>query len=247
MTSQPWKRRVVLGDGQVVLYEGDCLEILPHIEGVDAVVTDPPYGIGFKYTDAYTDTANGYGQWIWRVIESAESIASDGAPCFVFQAMSTCKNWATWFPRDWRIFASCKNFVQMRQTAMQYAWDPVLCWWKEGARHHPDKSSIARDWVIVDTALAVSRTNDIARQHPCPRQIDAMIPLVRYCIPNGIVLDPFMGSGTTGVAAVQLGRRFIGIELEPKYFDIAIERITHALAQPRLFEDQPAPTQEALI
>ena len=68
-----------------------------------------------------------------------------------------------------------------------------------------------------------------------------------WVVPNGTVLDPFMGSGTTGVACVKLGRRFIGIEIEPKYFDIACKRIAAAYAQPDLFVAAPAPKPEQAV
>jgi DNA modification methylase len=72
-----------------------------------------------------------------------------------------------------------------------------------------------------------------------------MMNIVRWT--EGVVLDPFMGSGTTGVACIKLGRRFIGIEIEPKYFDIACRRIEEAWKQPRLFEEpRPKPQQAAL-
>ena len=65
---------------------------------------------------------------------------------------------------------------------------------------------------------------------------------------RGMVLDPFMGSGTTGVACAKLGRKFIGIEIEPKYYEIALKRIDEAYRQPRLFQDAPPkPKQEALL
>lgn len=79
------------------------------------------------------------------------------------------------------------------------------------------------------------------------KPVDVLRDMLEVVSDGGIILDPFLGSGTTGVAAVQLGRKFIGVEIEPRYFDIAVERITHALAQPRLFHDAPAPQQEALL
>jgi hypothetical protein len=71
--------------------------------------------------------------------------------------------------------------------------------------------------------------------------------IVASCVPDGTVLDPFMGSGTTGVACMQLGRKFIGIEIEERYFDIAVERITNAQRQQPLFNEQPQAEQAALI
>jgi DNA modification methylase len=85
--------------------------------------------------------------------------------------------------------------------------------------------------------------------HPCVKPFRAWSKLVGNVTAHGqTILDPFMGSGTTGVAAVKLGRKFIGIEIEPKYFDIACRRISDALARPDLFIEAPKPLkQEAMI
>ena len=83
--------------------------------------------------------------------------------------------------------------------------------------------------------------------HPCPRSLLHVRWLVDWW-GSGVVLDPFMGSGTTGVACARLGRKFIGIEIEPKYFDIACKRIEAAYAQGRLFEAEPQrPEQGRLL
>ena len=113
----------------VRLFCGDCLEILPQLPDgcVDAVVTDPPYGIGFKY-ESHDDTPAGYGRWLWSILESAERLCRPGSPVFVWQAMLNVRRLAEWFPREWRLFAAAKNFVQMRPCAMQYAYDPVVVW-----------------------------------------------------------------------------------------------------------------------
>jgi DNA modification methylase len=76
------------------------------------------------------------------------------------------------------------------------------------------------------------------RVHPNEKPVALMVRLIRKC-PRNLILDPFMGSGTTGVAAVKLGRAFIGIEIEERYFSIACRRIEEALKQPDLFIEQP--------
>jgi DNA modification methylase len=84
----------------------------------------------------------------------------------------------------------------------------------------------------------------VSKDHPCPFPVEIVEPLVRASVPkDGIVLDPFMGSGTTGVACVNLGRSFIGIELDPGYFDIAVNRITDAHKQADFFVEKPAPVK----
>ena len=236
-------------DGSVRLWLGDCLEVLPTLpeHSVDAVVTDPPYGIGFKY-ESHVDTPEGYGEWIWSIVSLAESKCVDASPIFVWQAQSNAKHFAEWFPRDWRIFIQAKNFVQIRKVAMNYAYEPVLCWWTPGdSPWWSSDGPMNRDWFVADSASAVADTTSLARQHPCPRQPDVVEYIVRtWARPLANTLDPFMGSGTTGVACVRTGRKFLGIEKEPKYFDIAVKRIEAELNRAPLF-DAPAEIQRELI
>jgi DNA modification methylase len=219
--------------GDATLYLGDCLEILPTLGPVDAVVTDPPYGIGFKY-ESHDDTPKEYGPWLWSVLELAEGLCTEGSPVFVWQAMLNVRHFSEWFPREWRIFAAAKNFVQMRPTAMQYAHDPVVVWWTPGKPWAAGTAS--RDFHVANTAPVIADPSNIERGHPCPRPLDQVQHIVeQWCRPGGNVLDPFMGSGTTGVACARLGRRFIGVEIEPKCFDIACKRIEREYAQLKLF------------
>jgi DNA modification methylase len=237
-------RKETIAEG-VELYLGDCRDVMgsfPPCFRVDAIVTDPPYGIGFKYESHIDDPAT-YHSFIWPIIETAEKHLVAGGPVFVWQAMPNVRNFHAWFPREWRMFCAAKNFVQVRPTAMQFAWDPVLVWWKEGEK--PFRAdNWGRDFFVADTASIVA---DKAQKfgHPCPRPIDHMdYVLERFVRPASTVLDPFMGSGTTGVAAVKLGRKFIGIEIEPKYFDIACKRISDALKQPDMFIKRPTPAKQ---
>ena len=228
--------------GPVKLVLADCLEWLPTLEAgsVDAVVTDPPFGIGFKY-ESHDDTPENYGPWIWSVIEKCESMCSSGAPVFVWQTMKNCRMFHEWFPRDWRIFAAAKNFVQMRPTAMQYSFDPVVVWWTEGKPWASGTAS--RDFHIANTAPVVAKPWNLERGHPCPRPIDQIQHVVEQWVrPEGTAIDPFTGSGTTAIACIRTGRRFIGCEIERKYFDIACARIDRELDQGRLF-DAPAPKE----
>ena len=207
------------------------------------IFTDPPYGIGFKYSQ-HDDTPEGYGEWIWNIIETAERKCKPGSPIFVFQAMPNVRMFSEWFPRDFRIFAACKNFVQMRPTAMQYAFDPVLVWWTEGEKPYSLGTS-NRDWSIGNTANTTNRKDGDGCGHPCARPLDQMRHIVNQWVkPGGITLDCFMGSGTTGVACAQTGRRFVGVEIDTDYFKIAQKRIENAYAQPLLFEEPPSKTNE---
>ena len=225
--------------GNATLFLGDCLEVmrsLPPCFRVDAVITDPPFGIGFKYA-SHEDNPNGYIEWLWPVIEQAEALCSDGSPVFVWQSGTNIRRLAEWFPRDWRLFIAAKNFVQMRPTAMQWSFDPVVCWWT-GTEKPWSLGTASKDFTIANTAPVIASPSNIEKGHPCPRPLDLMRHVIgQWVRPESTCLDVFMGSGTTGVAAMQLGRKFIGIEIEPKYFDIACERIENAQRQQKLFGD----------
>jgi DNA modification methylase len=231
---------VIIGDA--TLYLGDCRDIIPTLPRVDAVITDPPFGVGFKY-ESHDDSPVGYIDWLWPVIEHAESLCNPGSPVFVWQSGANLRNLPAWFPREWRLFVAAKNFVQMRPTAMQWSWDPVICWWTPGAKPW-SAGTASRDFVIANTAPVVASPENIEKGHPCPRPVDLLDHIVdQWVKPGSTMLDCFMGSGTAGVSAMRLGRKFIGIEREPKYFDIACKRIENAQRQTSLFEPE-APKAE---
>lgn len=230
-------REEILGDGQVRLICADCRDVLPTLGKVDAAVTDPPYGIGFKY-DSHIDDPETYSEFIWPIVESAERLTVPGGPIVVWQSMLNVRKFAQWFPREWRLFCAAKNFVQVRPTAMQYAWDPVLVWWVKGGKPYR-ADNWGRDYFLADT------TAMLKFGHPCPRPLEHMEYVVeRFIRPWALILDPFMGSGTTGVAAVKLGRKFIGIEISSAYFDIACRRISDALKRPGMFIERPKPSKQ---
>jgi site-specific DNA-methyltransferase (adenine-specific) len=237
--------RVEIGDA--VLYRGGCLEILPTLPKVDAVVTDPPFGVGFKYA-SHDDTPVGYIDWLWPLLERAESLCAPGSPVFVWQSGTNLRMAPEWFPRDWRLFVAAKNFVQMRPTAMQWSWDPILCWWTSGAKPWA-AGTASRDFFIANTAPVVASPENIEKGHPCPRPLDLLTHIVSQWVkPGSTMLDCFMGSGTAGVACAKLGRKFIGIEIEPKYFDIACKRIEDAQRQaPLIPHETPKQVQESLF
>jgi DNA modification methylase len=232
--SDPWKRKEVIGDA--VLYLGDCLEILPTLPKVDAVVTDPPYGIGFKYGDAYKDSGGdeymhliaslrGYPLALLQYPEEMMRYVVPilGAPdeCFIwcYNSMNERQSriWGFWgIEPDWsQVKQPAKNPLDRRITAEQV---------NGGVRHY--------DW--CSDLQQVKNVSEEKTSHPCQLPTALTSRIIRFCQAHSI-LDPFMGSGTTGVACMNLGRKFIGIEIEPKYFDIACERITNAQRQVRMF------------
>lgn len=199
---------------------GDCLDVMADMadNSVDAVITDPPYGIGFKYAQHVDDPAT-YEENMKAFVEQTNRLVGDG-PVFVWQAMLNCDKWHRWFPQGFRLFAACKSFVQYRPVSVQYSWDPVVFW------GFPDTepSVYSKDFHIQRKAPFGKNRKRI--EHPCPRPLEQVEYVVRLATNEGAtVLDPFMGSGTTGVACAQLGRNFIGIEIDPGYCEIARERL----------------------
>jgi DNA modification methylase len=214
---------VHLGD-DVTLYCADCLDVLPTLEAgsVDAVITDPPYGIGFKY-DSHNDDPNEYPAFMRALIKQIDRCVN-GGPVFMWQAMLNCTRWHEWLPDDYRIFAACKGFVQYRPTAVQFSWDPVIFW---GNVRFEKPSVYRKDYHEQRKAPFGKGRPKIS--HPCPRPLEQVEYIVNLATLRGdIILDPVMGSGTTGEACVRTGRRFIGIEIDRGYFDIARARIEQA-------------------
>ncbi len=211
--------KVVIGDA--VLYRADCLEVLPTLGKVDAVVTDPPYGIGF---------AGQPTKWQRRAGQASK--AWDNQTADILSVLSCCDEAIVWGG----------NYYGLPPSR---GW---LTWFKPDAP--PSMASAEHAWTSRDMnarlfQYSIGATNPERVGHPTQKPL----ALMRWCLdffPDAqTILDPFMGSGTTGVAALQLGRKFIGIEMDPDYFAIACKRIEEAHKQPRLFPEtkqKPAKT-----
>lgn len=216
--------------GGQTIYHGDCREILPALEAgsVDAVVTDPPFGIGFKYGDKteVTSDPESYWQWLKPMHDECWRILRDGGFSAWWQAQLNFRHFWTWFGDDIHIYASCKSFVQMRKTPINYGYDPVVMTYKPGDVLKPKNPPRSIDYFVANSAAKISDPTRIEKGHPCPRQIDAVEEIVRnFTLPGGIVLDPFLGSGTTGVACLRTDRRLIGIEAEERWCEMAAQRL----------------------
>ena len=195
--------------GDATLYLGDCRDVLPTLGKVDAVVIDPPYGLHKACWDELNIELLAFVR-DWALANSGD--------LFMYGSMKKLPLLLQLRPK--RIVFQCKDYVQLTPSPIQFATDPILAWPRKTINYH------ARDWFAVTTA----DTSLIARTgHPTEKPVRAMLKLINvYTL--GTVLDCFMGSGTTGVACVKLGRKFIGIEIEPRYFDIACRRIERAQA-----------------
>jgi len=226
----PYKRKEVIGD--CTIYLGDCLEILPTLEKVDAVITDPPYG---EKTHSGARTDNGET----KLIEFS-SIDDSTFQRFCRMAVDLARRWVV-MTCEWRhaskaeesglpvirlgVWVKPNGMPQMTGDRPATGWEAVLIMHREGKKKwngggHP----------------AVWTVNKENGEHPTTKPQGLIRKWLNQFTDQGeTILDPFMGSGTTGVACANLGRKFIGIEIEPKYFDIACERITNAYRQERLF------------
>ena len=227
----PIKREVVIGDCRLLL--GDCLPVMRQLPNVDAVLTDPPYGIG---RDGQKKTTGGNG----------------GRKAYEF------KGWDEVRPSD-------ATFAEILKIAPhQIIWGgnyfadllpPTGQWlvWDKGQRINQSDGELA--WTSRRGALRIFELNRVALMtdgavHPTQKPVDLMLWCLGFLNACPTILDPFMGSGTTGVACIKRGHRFIGIEADPEYFDIACERIRKAYAQPDLFVEQtkaPEPVQQPLF
>lgn len=216
-------RKEVIGD--CTLYLGDCLEIMPTLGRVDAVVTDPPYGIdeNSKKVASRGKLAKpkDYGDFNWdkspppqEVIDFMRQISSHqiifGGNYFTMPP-SSC--WLVWDKQNGdNDFADC-----------ELAWTNL-------------KKAVRR---IYWRWNGMIRKGHEERFHPTQKPLGVMLWCLTHIPTTQTILDPFMGSGTTGVACVKAGRKFIGIERETSYFDIACKRIEEAYRQPDIFIEQP--------
>jgi len=220
------------------------LDVLPALAGpFDALILDPPFGIGFDYGNRkdVASTANEYWQWFEPIYDYMLSFAVPGAFVAIWQTQLYFRHFWEWFGNDIHIYCAAKNFVQLHKTPINYGYDPVVMRYLDGPTVlRPDRPRRNLDFFVANTAGIVSDPTRIERQHPCPRPLDAVREIVdNFALPGGIVLDPFMGSGTTGAACVQTGRRFVGIDISPEYCAIAQRRIQEAIDCP------PAPVKPA--
>lgn len=251
-------------DDTVTTYHGDALAVLANLpaESVDALVTDPPYSSGgmtradragqsvkAKYVQTGSGSQGrladfagdnrdqrGYEYWcaLW-LSEALRAVKPGGAVCLF---------------TDWRQLPVTTDIIQ----AGGFVWRGIVPWYKPGARPQVGKFTAACEYVVWGSRGVMATTKGTPvlpgffqatapreREHITQKPLDVMRQIVKIAPPGGTVLDPFMGSGTTGVAAVLEGRRFIGAEVVREFAQISTRRIRAAQG-----EAAPSPTQDAL-
>ncbi len=248
---------VVIGD--CTLYSGDCLEVMPTLNPVNCIVTDPPYPVTPTSKNHFTNPGMIKSGWMMN-----EYPMGDGL-------MFECPKFDDWLPlafsaadenADAYIMSNDKNLAAMQIAATQCNWKlhNVLVWQKP--------TGVPNRWYFKDCEFTLylwkgkaktirnpGSTQTFKASHTKERKHPSQKPtaLFQHYIENStdlgdVVLDPFMGSGTAGVACAKLGRKFIGIETDRKHFDIACDRIGQAYIQGDLFVSAPMqPVQGALV
>jgi site-specific DNA-methyltransferase (adenine-specific) len=219
-------RKEVLADG-VEVFNADCRDVLPLLRKVDACVTDPPYGIG---KDEQKRSKGGHG----------------GRKAYDFLGWDTERP----DPEMFRLLlAAADQHVIWGGNYFADLFPPTGKWlvWDKGQRINQSDGELA--WTSQQGALRIFDLNRVAiltdgAEHPTQKPVEIMRWSILQLDKPQTILDPFMGSGSTGVAAVSIGLSFIGIEREPKYFDIACRRISEALAAPSFFIERPAPPKQ---
>jgi DNA modification methylase len=218
-------------DGRVKLWLADCLDVLPTLEAgsVDAVVTDPPYGMGDLLTRAATGS-----RWKRNFEQGPLAWDREAPAALVRKWLEIATDAIVWGGQ----------FFELPPARGWLVWNKIIRNWSS--------SECELAWTSVEQP---NRAFDYShgqlahenKQHPTQKPL----PLMEWClgfVPNAdTIADPFMGSGTTGVACVRLGRKFLGVEKEPKYFEIAKRRIIAELERMPLFEDKPTYRQSELI
>ena len=220
--------------GEATLYPGDCRDILPTLGKVDAVVTDPPYGLGDKWAGGGGKNNN---SWKFDPAEARawDGETSDGVVSLADAAPQVIIWGGNYYPlpprRGWLIWD--KGIPGFTTGHAELAWTSL---------DQPIRKMILCPNVMTPTGA------DGSKEHPTQKPIAVMEWCLGFLPRAQTILDPFAGSGTTGVACVRLGKTFIGIEREPAYFDIACRRIAKAYEQPRLFDKPVAkPVQPDLL
>jgi len=228
--------------GDATLYLGDSLEIIPSIKHIDAVITDPPYSSGGRtigerskatsekyqttglksyFADFAGDNKDQRSWMIWMSLWlslAMEKLAEGGMVCLF---------------SDWRQLPACTDALQFAGLV----WRGIVVWDKVNARPMPNRFRSQAEYIAWGTngqrgfdtdsasyhdgVFSIKAPSTAKRKHSTQKPVELMDRLVEIARAGEIVFDPFMGSGTTGVSCLRLGRKFIGCELVPHYFDVA--------------------------
>lgn len=194
-------------DGQITIYHGDCRDVLPHLSPVDLVLTDPPYNVGLDYSDG--DRKVDYESW------TREWLALCPRPLVLTPGMVNLSLWHRIEAPTWTCAWFKSNQCSPSALGGFNAWEPILVYGRPPKR-------VGQDAWVVPIGTAQADVGD----HPCPKWLPFWRRLLHSMAePGALVLDPFLGVGTTLRAAKDLGMRAIGIEINERYAEIAVRRL----------------------
>lgn len=254
--SEPWARKEVIGT--CTLYQGDCLEVMASLPAVDHVISDPPYEDELHGAMGRIRRNDGREMVQSLGFEGVNSTRSD----IVRMVVEKSNGWAILFTlaegvRAWR--------DELQKCGAKY--DTCLAWVKPDSTPRMNGQGAARGFECAVTSWCtggyrswnsggkrgiythLTNQRDRDGRHPTEKPLPLMLEIIEDFTKEGqTILDPFMGSGTTGIACLKRGRNFIGIEQDPTFFEVACERIRKAERQSDLFVSRPAPPkQEAFL
>jgi DNA modification methylase len=205
----------------------DCRQILPRIRDgtFHAVITDPTFGIGHQYhgKKEAADSPESYWTWFEPIYRQMLRVLKPGGFCAIFQGGRYMRYFWDWFgEHDFIIYAAIRPITACKGgQPITCCWEPVVVFYKGRARYRPADFIRSRNWFLSNSSF-----DDLAKAHPCPEPLDQCEELVRsFTCEGALVLDPFAGVGTIPIACARLGRRYVGIEIEPEYVRVARKRM----------------------
>lgn len=223
----------------VTLYRGDCADVLQTLEAgsVGAIITDPPYNYGKDYGTHFDAMPwNEYIAWLTSRFQRASDVLRDGGVVYFTcstQMMRLVEDWPFLRFRQWLIWHRPNIINVHSHSDWKQDWEPIYYGGKGSFR--------TLKGVFPDTAVfrvpAPQSTFREGRQHVCQRPIELLRRIISR-VDADVVCDPFTGSGTTGLACIRTGRRFIGVEIDERYFKVAVDRIEREFARHPLFAEE---------
>lgn len=270
--TDPWKRREVIGDA--TLYLGRCEDVLPTLSRIDAMVTDPPYCSGGQFRSEVVRPSNEkYRGWSHSPTETRapsafySAFSGDNKDGRVFlawskqwmsEAFAVCNDGAYFcVTTDWRQLPAIIDMMQFAG----WTWRGIVTWDKKIGRPVQGRFRNHIEYIVwgsrgsfggiegvyADSLYSEAPPTHTDREHVTEKPVGLIEHLLSISTAE-LVCDPFTGSGTTGVACARVGRKFIGIEIDERYFEIACKRIDEAQRQGRLFDERPPkPEQLTLV
>lgn len=241
--------------GNCTLYLADCMDIISSLGNVDVVITDPPYGQETK-DNARTHKNKGFNEA--SKSHYIEFSISEFLVRNIFDLLGKItKRWVIASME----FRHAADFEKSPPHGLKFV--RIGAWVKSNGAPQFTGDRPAQGWEAIAIMHNESEklkwnggggravwNSDVARNngHPTPKPLSLIMDWVKNFSDVGeIILDPFMGSGTTGVACVKMGRKFIGIECDPEYFEISCARIREAISQPDMFISSSPQFQEAML